>query len=294
MTGVAEGYLDPLQRHAHGLGCRLRDDRVGAGANVGHVGLHNHPALAVKPDPRRRLHCRCAAIARRHAHADQPVPFPDLRRPGVALVPVEALRAFAQAAHQVAVGELLGRIAGYHLGLVEDAERDRVEAQLLGHFVHRHFQRHVARCFARCAHRIAFGHVERGDVIGHQAVGACIELGRLQGAVLAVLAVDVARPVLMGDGGDPAILSAADPHALEGGVPVRGVVGHQRALQCDLHRPPDLLGRQRGQHRVGTDEQLAAEAAADIGRVHAHLGRIDAEDRRHALPGPVDHLVRRP
>ena len=26
----------------------------------------------------------------------------------------------------------------------------------------------------------------------------------------------------------------------------------------------------------------------------AHLGRIDAEDRRHALPGPVDHLVRRP
>ena len=28
-----------------------------------------------------------------------------------------------------------------------------------------------------------------------------------------------------GDGGDPAILSAADPHALEGGVPVRGVVG---------------------------------------------------------------------
>ena len=58
------------------------------------------------------------------------MPFPDLRRPGVALVPVEALRAFAQAAHQVAVGEFLGRIAGHDLGLVEDAERDRIEAQL--------------------------------------------------------------------------------------------------------------------------------------------------------------------
>ena len=151
MTGVTEGDLDLVQRHAHGLGCRLRDDRVGAGADVGHVGLDNHAALAVKPDPRRRLHRRCAAIARGHAHADQPVSFPDLRRPGVALVPVEALRTFAEAAHQVAVGELLGRIAGHDLGLVEDAERDRVETQLLGHFVHRHFQRHVARCFARCA-----------------------------------------------------------------------------------------------------------------------------------------------
>ena len=48
MTGVTEGDLDLVQRHAHGLGCRLRDDRVGAGADVGHVGLDNHPALAVK------------------------------------------------------------------------------------------------------------------------------------------------------------------------------------------------------------------------------------------------------
>lgn len=191
------------------------------------------------------------------------MPFPYLRRLGVALVPVEALRALAQAAHQVAVGELLGRIAGYDLGLVEDAERDRVEAQLLGHFVHRHFQRHVARCFSRRAHCIAFGHVERGDVVGHQAVGACIELGRLQGAVLAVLAVDVARPVLMGDSGDTAVFRATDPDALDGRVPVRGVVGHQRALQRDLHRPPDLLGGQCSQHRIGADEQLAAEAAAE-------------------------------
>ncbi len=204
-----------------------------------HVGLHNNPALAVKPDPRGRLHRRCAAIACGHAHADQPVPSPDLRRPGVALVPVERPRLRAGSAPGCGRRTLDGS-PGTTSGSLRMWNATGSRPSFLGHFVHRHFQRHgpvlrpvrASHCLRAC--RAWRCNWPPGGWRPH-------ELGRLQGAVFAILAVDVARPVLMGDGGDPAILSAADPHALEGGVPVRGVVGHQRALQRDLHRSPDCL-----------------------------------------------------
>ena len=66
-------------------------------------------------------------------------------------------------------------ILGIDLGVVEDAELDRVEPELLRHLVHGDLQRHHARRLARRAHGVAFGQVEHGEPRRRHAVGAGIE-----------------------------------------------------------------------------------------------------------------------
>ena len=62
-----------------------------------------------------------------------------------------------------------------------------------------------------------------------------------------------------------------------------------RAVAGPFHRPADLLRRPEADHLLGIDEDLRAEAAADVGRDHAQLvlGRHadeggDARGARHA------------
>ena len=99
---------DLLERHAHHLGRGLRDDRVAAGADVGHVGLDRDDAVAVEPDARARFHQQIVAERRRHADADQPVAVAHLarlrdcacssrsvRRPGAGTRPAGAARTAA-------------------------------------------------------------------------------------------------------------------------------------------------------------------------------------------------------
>ena len=72
------------------------------------------------------------------------------------------------------------------------------------------------------------------------------------------------------------------------------IVEHQRALHRNLDRALCRLGTQRGHYRIGADEQFSAETAADIGRIHPHIVRLDTKDRCQRPFAPVDHLVRRP
>jgi hypothetical protein len=52
-VGIAQPNDDLVERHAHHLGRGLRDDRVAAGADVGHVGLDGDDALGgVQPHAR--------------------------------------------------------------------------------------------------------------------------------------------------------------------------------------------------------------------------------------------------
>ena len=66
------------------------------------------------------------------------------------------------------------------------------------------------------------------------------------------------------------------------------------AVGGPFHRPVDLLGRPDADRLLGIDEDLRAEAAADIGRDHAQLvlGR-DADEGRQHEPRDMRVLARR-
>jgi hypothetical protein len=161
-----------FERHAHHLGGGLGQNGVGAGADIGHVGFHRQPSIALQPDARRRFRQQIVAEPHRNTHAVQPAPFALLPRFGIALRPAEFFRAGAQAFHQMALGEPALRLGGIDLRVVEDAELDRVHAQRLGHFVHGHFQHHQAGRLAWRAHGIALGQVQRGQLHEGLAMGA--------------------------------------------------------------------------------------------------------------------------
>ena len=57
------------------------------------------------------------------------------------------------------------------------------------------------------------------------------------------------------------------------------------AVAGPFHRAPDLLGGPDADRLLGIDEDLGAEAAADIGRDHAQLVlRRDADEGRQHQP----------
>ena len=71
------------------------------------------------------------------------------------------------------------RVARVDLRVVQDAELDGIDAELLGHLVHRHLERHQARRLARRPHVVALAEVERRELQVDLAVGGGIEeLGR--------------------------------------------------------------------------------------------------------------------
>ena len=75
---------------------------------------------------------------------------------------------------------------------------------------------------------------------------------------------------------------------------MRSVVDHERPGKGYLHRPPDRLCAQRGEHDIRADEQLAAETTANIGRVDMYLVRRDRQCRREAELAEKEILQRAP
>jgi hypothetical protein len=105
----------------------------------------------------------------------------------------------------------------------------------------------------------------------------------------------------MADGGDLAVPRRADTNALDRGGTVRGVVEHQGTLQRYLHRPSGCTRPKWGctrpkccEQRVGTREQLSAEAAADERRVEANIFLGYAKSLGHIGGIPGNHLVQLP
>ena len=144
------------------------------------------------------------------------------------------------------------RLLGVDLGVVEDAELDRVEAQLLGHLVHRDLERHHAGRLAWRPHGVAFRQVERRKPHRGQTVGAGIEQPRLVGRRVSgwppgrspdplSCAMAVMLPSRVG----------ADPNALTRRRPVRRVVHHERPRQRNLDRaaPPPSRPAPPSPHR---------------------------------------------
>lgn len=142
-------------------------------------------ASTVTPPPassltRRRLCQQVVAEAGRNAHSDQEASVPHLAGLGIALVPAEALCAEPQAFDELPLRKAALRLFRIDLCVVKNAELDRIEAELLGHFVHRDLERHHAGRLARGSHRIAFRQVEMGQPHGREAVRARVEQPRLR------------------------------------------------------------------------------------------------------------------
>jgi hypothetical protein len=163
--------------------------------------------------------------------------------------------------------------------------------ELLGHLVHRDFERHHAGRLARGSHRVPLGQVELGETERRQSVRAGVEQLRLGHRRFRIAIGQIARGALVRNGRDRAIRHGPDPNALHRGRPVRGVIGDQRPRKRHLHWPPGRLRAENGQHRVRPDEELAAKAAADIGRVEPHVLGLEAEHLGDAALAPGDHLV---
>nr|GEU28231.1 hypothetical protein [Tanacetum cinerariifolium] len=292
---VPQFHCHLVKAHAQHFGGRLRQDGVGAGADIGHVGFHREPAVLAQGDARGGFHDRRTADGGGHAHADQPAPFAARGRCGAALLPAEPLGAALQARHQLALRIRLVRRLGIDLRVVQDAQLHRVDAQLFRQFVHRDFQRHHARHFARRAHGARFRQIQVRHLQARHAVGARVQqLGGRGGRFGAV--AEIAGPAFVADGRQFAVFGRTQADMLDGRCAVRGVVEHEGALQRHLHRPAHAFGGQRRQHRVAQDRALAAKAAADVRRHDAHIVRGDAEDLgqvAHAPPYQLDRRVQR-
>jgi hypothetical protein len=77
-------------------------------------------------------------------------------------------------------------------------------------------------------------------------------------------------------------------------APVDGGEVVLRALLDPLHRHAETPREGGGEELLGVDVQLGAEAAADVGSDHAHLGLVEPERRREQEPQDVRDLRGRP
>ena len=215
---------------------------------------------------RRRRPCRPASVRRG--------PCPGC---GIALAPAEAFGARAQAFDEMALRERLLGLLGIDLRVVENAELDRVQAELFRHLVDGDLQRH------RCpAHRPArASRCLRADRAPRAASPSC-GWRRHRAAASGRTAVSGLPP-----GRSPDQLSwpiavilpsCVAPMRMRWIVAGRCVVllNISGRVQRHLHRPPGRPRAQRREQRIGPNEQLAAETAADVGRDEPNVLLRDA------------------
>ena len=145
--GVTQLNEHIFHSEAQHLSNYLRDDGVGAGADIGHVGAHFGGAVGPQRDSRPRLADIVNARGARHAGADPPFAIARLARLTRTGIPAEFLRALLQALGQLVGGERQ-ILFGIAVGNVADPQFDRIDAGLFRQHVHRDFQRRHADSLA--------------------------------------------------------------------------------------------------------------------------------------------------
>ena len=229
-----------------------------------------------------------AAIRRRHAQADEPAAVAHLAGLRIATIPAELLRAGAQAFDQLARGVHPRRLFRILLRVVEDAEFDRIELQLVRHFVDGDFEGHRSRRVAGRAHGVAFGQIERRESRRRHAVRAGIQARARRGCPVSALP----------PGRLPDQVSCANAVIFPSGVAPRRtrwmVAGRCVELlaisgrgERHFHRPLRGARAERRQQHIGAQEQLSAEPAADVRRHHPHFRGIHLQRLRESPRGPA-------
>jgi hypothetical protein len=125
-----------------------RDDRVAAGADVGHVGLDGHRAAAIDAHARRRLRDMVVAERRGDPHADHQRPSRTLRGRASRTAPAEALGAVRRHCTSWRCENGRPSFSGSTWVSLRMRSSIRVDAELLGELVDRDLERHHSRGLA--------------------------------------------------------------------------------------------------------------------------------------------------
>ncbi|MNI09352.1 hypothetical protein D3C73_624220 [compost metagenome] len=177
-SGVTKLYSHFIDTDAHHLGGGLGDDRVATGSDIGHIGLDGDNTTLIKPDPRPGRHDKIIAEGSRDTHADHPVSLAPCRGT-CPFVPSELSRPKFQTPDEIAMGERPLRVFRIDLGIVLDAELDRIHAKLFCHLIDGNFERHQTGSFTWGSHGIALRQIERRELHGGHPVFTSIEQARL-------------------------------------------------------------------------------------------------------------------
>src|SRR5262249_53441690 len=179
-------------------------------------------------------------------------------------------------------------IARVGLSVVEDAEVDRVDAELLGHLVHRHLKRHKSGRLAWRPHVVALGKVESCKLHLEVAVAHPINEPRGRDRRFGKGAWQVAVEAVVAESRQSAVRGRPEADTLYCPRAARAVVHDQRTLKRNLDRPPDRLRSERGEQDVGPRQELTAEATADEWSFEAYVLLSDAEPLGHVRAVPAN------
>ena len=210
----------------------------------------------------------------------------------VAAAPTKGFRPLGHAADQLADRE---RLAGFRIDgrFVLDAQRDGIHAELLGKFVHRHFQAEHARGLARRTHGTSARQVELYQSVARQPVRRRVEAAREIGGVFHKPALAVAvGGGHEGEGVERAVRLGPQQHPHHRRWAMDRPVHHVLARIGHLHGPAKRAGAQRGQGEIVVGLALAAEAAADVAGQQMDGVAVDLQGFRKAVLGRLHHLDR--
>ncbi len=175
---------------------------------------------------------------------------------------------------------------------------ERVDPELVGELVERHLD-HLRRLGpAGAADRIGRALVgEHPDDVGLD-VGDLVTAAHHERAQRRdqrredhVVGAEVGQDLDV-EGGDRAVALGAHPDV---GDLVAALVGDRHVLRArldPLDRAPELARRPAGEELLAVDLELLAEAAADLGRDHAHVILAEPEQERHEQAHEVRNLGR--
>ena len=180
---IAQLDANLTRRNVQHLGGGLRQNGIGAGADIRPGALHHQAAVAVENQLRFGGRAADRIGGGRHAPANQLAPFAHRARRHAALVPAKGFSGGGVSLFQPARAP--GRVQLIvMIGPVAQAKFQRIDSQRIGHLVHRHFQSEGARVLARRAHPAWRDGVDRRHVVTridvrHGVETACHFIGAL-------------------------------------------------------------------------------------------------------------------
>ena len=250
--------------HVERVGRDLRERRARARADVGRGDLDRVAAARLVPGPGGGGAPACRVGRRRHTAADQPAALATHAGRRIALGPAEPLRTLAQARDQVAAREALAAL-GIDVGIVADAQLDRIDPGRDRQLVHRRLECVHAGRLARRAHPGRRRDVQRDHAVSRAPVRRGVHHPARQGRLLGELANRRGLDDrVVAQRGQPPVAAGAEPHPLDRRRPVAGHVEHLLARDRDLHRAAHGLRCHHGEDHVRPRRPLGAEPAADV------------------------------
>ena len=292
--GGARHELELLEVEAEPIGGDLGERGPGALPHVVRPRLHQAGAVAAQHRPSFGLEHQRREGRGAQAPADE---HPRLvaHLPGRERTarPAEALGALGVAFAQGLRGE---RLAGdrLDLGIVLQAERQRVHAAGRRRLVDRALQRDRAGRFAGRPHEQRRPAVEPHHLVGCGDGGAGIERVRdLRGGLEEIVEAARCRPGVVVDRRQPALTVGGDAEALASRCAMAYGAIHLLAAQHQLDWPADQPGRQNAEQLRPGDEALGAEAAAEERAANMDIPWWHAEQSSDPRLGHGEALARR-